>query len=157
MNKIYRNGKHINDSIFKILSKNLGILYIPLIFAFAVDRAAYFRLGEGNIDESLILYYFYFPVGLLIYLYKTITRFKPLAVQNGDVLVININLFIKRKIDLSKVKKITCQFVTEHNQLMKVFYPSKAAEEIIIKQISCTTADLSAFIQKNHSVEVRYS
>jgi hypothetical protein len=157
MNKIYRNGKHINDSLFKILSTNLGILYIPLIFAFAVDRAAYFRLGEGNLDESLILYYFYFPFGLLIYLYKTITRYKPLARIEGDVLILNLNLFLKSKVDLTKAKKISCQFISEHNQLMKVFYPSVAPKEINIKQTSCTTADLSAFIKQNHSIEVTYS
>ncbi|GHF96958.1 hypothetical protein [Thalassotalea marina] len=157
MNKIYRNGKKINDPIYKILIKNTEILYVPLIFAFAVDRAAYFRLGEGNLDESLLLYAIYFPFGFAIYLFKTVTRLKPLAKIEGNDLTLYLNIFRKYKVDLTEVNKISCQFVSGQNQLIKLYYPAKAPKEITVKQNSCSIDDFRGFINDNHSVNVVYS
>ena len=125
--------------------------------AFSIGWVAFHKYDYADPLFTALLYGVFMTAGLFIYIYKTVTRIRPLAYINGNTLTINKNLIFSETIDLPLVIKISCQYITETNQLMKVYYPGKAAIEFEIKQTNCATEDLGNFINQSHSIDVRYS
>lgn len=161
LEKIYRNGKPIPDSAMKTASINLWVFLIAGGMGHMVDRWLKHVFEDSEIQItvkiSIVAYGIFVAIGLLVYLYKTITRLRPLAFIKGDIMVVNVGLFWNKEVDLGKSPKIVFQYCSEHDQRMKIKYPNKMPIEFIIRQTNCTTEDLAKFVTKNHSVDVRYS
>ena len=155
--KIYRNGKFDRDKTSTILLKNSGIFLIPLAMAIGLVKWLHFKVGYDNLIVDVSIFAVLLTLGSVAYIYRTLTRIRPLAYKQGDLLIINTGLLMKKTVDLSKAKKITCLFVSEHNQLMKVRTPGELPVEFEIKQTDCSTEDLGNFITEKHDIEVRYS
>lgn len=155
--KIYRNGKFDRDKISAILLKNSGIFLIPFVMAVGLVKWLHLKVGYDNQIVNVLIFAVLLTFGALGYIYRTLTRIRPLAYKQGDLLIINTGLLMKKTVDLSKAQKITCLYVTEHNQLMKIRTPGELPVEFEIKQTDCSTEDLGSFITENHDIEVRYS
>ena len=155
--KIYRNGKQEREKTEEILLKNLGFFLIPIITATVIVYWLNVKMEYANSIVDLAVFAIALFGGFCGYMYRTVTRLRPLAYIDGDNLIINSSLFRTNKINLSLVTKISCQNITEHNQLMKVKSPGEIPIEIEIKQTNCSTEDLGNFITKNHEIDVTYS
>lgn len=157
MQKVYRNGKKDRDPLSKILSINLGVIFLGIGFGFSADKYLD-RIWEYN-DTTVItiIYAVCILVGIIVYLYLSLTRILPLAQVDEDTLKIRTNILFTKKVNLSKASKITCQYCSEHDQRMRVKYPGEAPIEFIIKQTNCSTEDLISLITTNHDIEVSYS
>lgn len=155
--KIYRNGKFERETTSKILLKNAGIFLIPFLVAIGLVKWLHLKVGYDNLLVDVLIFIVLLIVGALGYAYRTLTRIRPLASKEGDLLIINTGLMTKKTIDLSKAQKITCLYISEHNQLMKVRSPGMVPVEFEIKQTDCSTEDLGKFITENHDIEVSYS
>lgn len=155
--KIYRNGKFDREKTSVILLKNSGIFLFSLLLALGLVRVLHTYIGYNNGLVDVLVSVVTMICGLLVYVYKTLTRIRPLAYKQGDLLIINTGLMMQKKVDLSTAKKITCLYVSEHNQLMKVRTPGKEPVQFEIKQTDCTTEDLGNFITSTHDIEVSYS
>jgi len=156
-NKIYRNGQFERDSTSKILTVNLGVLGISIAVAFVFTRWMSSVMGDEAGFVNTLVFGGLISLGVLVYVYLTVTRIRPLARIDGDTLVVYSGVFSKRTVDLLAVEKITFQHSSEHDQRMKVKYPRKIASEFIIKQTNCSVEDLTSFIQSKHEVDVSYS
>lgn len=155
--KIYRNGKFDREKTSIILLKNSGIFLFSLLLALALVRVLHTNFGYSNTLVDILVSVATMICGLLVYAYRTFTRIRPLAYKQGDLLIINTGLMMQKTVDLSTAKKITCLYVSEHNQLMKIRTPGKAPVQFEIKQTDCTTEDLGNFITSTHDIEVSYS
>lgn len=155
--KIYRNGKFERDTTSKILVKNAGIFLIPTLVAIALIKWLHLKMDYDNLLVDVLILTVSLTLGTFGYIYRTLTRIRPLAHKQGDMLIINTGLVTKKTIDLSKAQKITCLYISEHNQLMKVKSPGLEPVKFEIKQTNCSTEDLGKFITENHNIEVSYS
>jgi hypothetical protein len=148
LNKIYRNGKHQNDSTKKILATNLGV--IGMSVAMGIIMTVYAMHSALDAIENMILVTivinaFFYSIGIAVYLYLTFIRIKPLAEFENDALIVNASIFSKRKICLSKLESIRLQYASEFDQRMRVKYKGEAHFEFIIKQTHCSVATVCLY------------
>lgn len=160
MNKIYRNGKHENDSTKEILTTNIGVFGMAI--GMGIAMMAYVLhityAMEGNmLLNGIFTIAIFCTIGAPVYLYLTFMRFKPLAEFEKNTLVVNASIFSKRKIDLTKVENIRLQYASEFDQRMRVKYKGEAYFEFIIKQTHCSVEQMSVFINQACDVKVTYS
>ena len=155
--KIYRNGEATPDPASKTILVNLGVFAFALGMGYLTDR--YFKYVSGHTDLMITLWTYatFFIIAIFVYLYRTITRLRPLAIIEGDIMTVNTGLLGSKKVDLGKASKIIFQYSSEHDQRMKVKYPKEIPLEFDIKQTNCSTESLASFVTKNHNVEVSYS